>query len=322
MQAIVYHKYGNPEDVFSLQEIETPIPKENEVLVRIHATSINASDYEFTTGKPAYVRIWGLNKPKLKILGSDIAGHVEAVGSNVKQFKPGDEVYADTFGSCWGGFAEYVCIPKDLVFLKPTDVSYIDIAAMPQAGTVALQGLRYKNHIKAGQSVLINGAGGGSGTYAIQLAKQMGAVVTGVDNSEKQELMISQGADYVIDYTKEDFTKNNKQYDLIVNFTATKSIFHYKKALAKNGVYALVGGSLSSIFQTLFFGSLISLTSKKQMGLLSHNQNKTDLEYMIQLYRNNKVKPVIDSVYTLSETATALKKLGSGKAKGKIIITQ
>ncbi|MCP5105454.1 MAG: NAD(P)-dependent alcohol dehydrogenase, partial [bacterium] len=253
MKAIVYERYGSP-DVLELKELEKPTPKDNEVLIKVHAVSVNASDCELLGGSPLYTRMWGLLKPKKKILGSDIAGRVEVVGRNVTQFQQGDAVFGDIL-ECWGGFAEYVCAPRNSLILKPAGMTFEEAAALPQAASVALQGLRDKGRIQPGQKVLINGAGGGAGSFAVQIAKLFGAEVTGVDSTGKLDMMRSIGADRVIDYTQEDFTRNEQCYDLILDFVASHSIFDYKRALSPRGVYAMVGGSMAHIFQTLFFGS-------------------------------------------------------------------
>lgn len=318
MKAIVYTKYGPP-DVLQLEEVEKPFPGDNDVLIEVHATSVNASDCEFLKGKPFYTRMWGLLKPRKQVLGSDIAGRVEAVGKNVKQFQPGDAVFGDIFER-WGGFAEYVCAPGDALTLKPEGMTFEEAAAVPQSALLALQGLRDKGNIQPGQKVLINGAGGGSGTFAVQLAKFFGAEVTGVDSTEKLETMRSIGADHVIDYTREDFTRNGRQYDLILDFVASHPIFHYKRALRPGGAYLMVGGSVASVFKTLFLGTLISLTGSKKMGLLGARPNK-DMAYMIELIQSGKVVPFIDKRYPLSEVPEALRYVGEGRAKGKVVIT-
>jgi NADPH:quinone reductase-like Zn-dependent oxidoreductase len=318
MKAIVYTKYGPP-DVLVLKEVEKPIPKDNEVLIKVHATSVNASDWELLKGTPLYTRIWGLLKPKYHILGSDIAGRVEAVGRNVTQFQQDDTVFGDIL-ECWGGFAEYVCAPEDALMLKPTSMTFEEAAAVPQAACVALQGLRDKGQIQPGQKVLINGAGGGAGTFAVQIAKSFGANVTGVDSTKKLNMMLSIGADQVIDYTQEDFTQNGPQYDLILDFMASHSIFDYKRSLTSKGVYVMVGGSMAHIFQTLFLGSLISMSGTKKLGILGAKPNK-DLAFMIELIESGKVVPVIDKRYLLSEVPEALQYLGEAHAKGKIVIT-
>ncbi len=317
MKAIVYTKYGPP-DVLKLEEVEKPTPKDDEVLIKVHAASVNASDWEFLRGTPLYTRIWGLLKPKHQILGSDIAGRVEAVGGNVTQFKPDDEVFGDILG-CWGGFAEYVCAPENALMLKPASMTFEQAAAVPQAAVVALQGLRDKGQIQPGQKVLINGAGGGAGTFAVQMAKSFGAEVTGVDSTEKLDMMRSIGADQVIDYTQEDFTQNGQRYDLILDLVATHSIFDYKRALSPKGIYVMVGGSMARIFQVLLLGPWISLTGSKKMGILAAKPNK-DLDIIKELFEAGKVVPVIDRHYRLSEVAEALRYLGEGHAQGKVII--
>lgn len=319
MKAIVYEQYGTP-DVLELREVERPKPEDDEVLIKVRATSLNASDWELLRGTPLYVRFWGLLKPKNKILGSDIAGRIEAVGSNVTQFRPGDEVFGDILGS-WGGFAEYVCAREDQLLHKPARMTFEEVAALPQAGVVALQGLRDKGQIQPGQKLLINGAGGGAGSFAVQIAKMYDADVTGIDRTSKLDMMHSIGADQVIDYTQEDFAQNGQRYDLIIDFVAYRSIFDYKRALHPNGIYVLVGGSMARILQTLFLGSLITTFGRKKLGILGHKQNRKDIAHMLELREADKVVPVIDRRYPLSEVPRALRYLGEGHAKGKVIIT-
>ena len=318
MQAIVYGKYGNP-DVLQLKEVEKPIPKPDEVLIKVQAVALNASDMEFLRGEPAYVKMWGLWKPKYQILGSDIAGTIEAIGEKATNFKIGDEVFCDLLYK-WGGLAEYICAAEKELVLKPKEMTFQMAAAIPQAGTVALQALRDKGQIKAGQKVLINGAGGGTGTFAIQLAKYFGATVTGIDNRGKLALMLSVGADQVMDYTKDDFSKNEERYDLIVDFVAHRSIFDYKKVLKPNGRYVLVGGSIKRLLQALFIGPVIGLTSNKKMGFLAHEQNKKDIETMLNFYKTGKVVPIIEKSYPLAEVPTAFWELMKGEVKGKLVI--
>jgi NADPH:quinone reductase-like Zn-dependent oxidoreductase len=318
MKALVYTKYGPP-DVLKLTEVEKPTPKDGEVLIKVHAVSINSSDWELLTGKPLYTRIWGLLKPKNNILGSDIAGQVEAVGKNVTRFHPSDEVFGDIF-ECWGGFAEYVCAPEKALMRKPASMTFEQAAAIPQAALIALQGLRDKGKIKPGQKVLINGAGGGAGTFAVQMVKSFGAEVTGVDSAMKLDLMRTIGADHVIDYTQQDFTKNGQRYDLILDLLGHHSIFDYRRALSPKGMYIMVGGSMSLIFQTLLLGSCISLIGSKKMAILGAKPNKglTDVQ---KLFETGKVLPIIDKCYPLSETPEALRCLGEGRVKGKVVIT-
>ena len=319
MKAIVYKEYGSTNNL-RLENAEEPTPAANEVLVKVQAVSINASDYEFVVGKPAYVRMWGLTKPKKQILGSDIAGQVEAVGSKVSQFEPGDEVFGDILGK-WGGFAEHVCAPEKALVKKPGSVTFEEAAAFPQAAVVALQGIRDKGKVQPGQKVLINGAGGGGGTFAVQMAKLYGAEVTGVDSGPKLDMLLGLGADHVIDYTEEDFTKNGKAYDYILDLVAHRSIFDYKRALSSQGRYAMVGGSMSALFQALLLGSLISITGPKKMGMLAVNSNTTDLNHMIELFTTGKINPVIDKIYPLAQVPEALRYLGDGHAQGKVVIT-
>ena len=320
MKAIVRHEYGSP-DVLKLAEVDKPTPGDDEVLVRVHAVSLNSSDYEFLTGTPIYIRMWGLFKPRHKILGSDIAGRVEAVGKNARKFQPGDEVFGDIMYR-WGGFAEYVCAPEAELMVKPASMTFEEIAAVPQAAVVALQGLRDKGQIQAGQKVLINGAGGGAGTFAVQIAKSFGAEVTGVDRTSKLALMRSIGADHVIDYTQEDFARSGQRYDLILDLVAHRSIFDWRRALSPRGHYVLVGGSVARLFQTLFLGPWFSMIGNKKMGMLAAEQNKKeDLAYIQELFESGKVRPVIDRHFPLSEVPEALRYLGEGHALGKVVIT-
>jgi NADPH:quinone reductase-like Zn-dependent oxidoreductase len=320
MKAIVYERYGPP-DVLQLKEVEKPTPKDNEVLIKVHAASVNSWDWELLRGKPFVNRLlFGLLKPKIKILGADIAGRVEAVGRNVKQFQPGDKVFGDLCECGWGGFAEYVCARENALALKPASMTFEEVAAVPQAAAMALQGLRDKGQIQPGQKILINGAGGGVGTFAVQIAKSFGAEVTGVDSTRKLDLLRSIGADQVIDYTQEDFTKSGQRYDLILDVAAYHSIFDYKRALSPKGIYVMVGGSSARIFQTIFLGPLISMTGSKKLGILAHKPNK-GLDFMKELFEAGKVAPVIDRRYPLSEVPEAIRYLEKGHAQGKVVIT-
>ena len=294
MKAIVYHKYGSP-DVLNLEEVQKPTPSDDEVLVKVHAASVNSSDWELLRGTPFANRVLsGLLKPtRIKILGADIAGRVEAVGRNVKLFQPVDEVFGDISGCGWGGFAEYVCARENALTPKPASMTFDEAAAVPQAAVLALQGLRYKGQIQPGQKVLINGGGGGAGTFAVQIAKSFGAEVTGVDSTSKLDMMRSIGADQVMDYTQEDFTQNRQSYDRIVDMAAHHSTFDYKRALSPKGIYGVIGGSQLRILQTVLLGSWISLIGSKKMGLVLHKPNK-DLAFMIELFEAGKVVPVID----------------------------
>jgi NADPH:quinone reductase-like Zn-dependent oxidoreductase len=322
MKAIVYTKYGLP-DVLQLKEVEKPTPKDNEVLIKVHAASINSWDWGLLRGTPFVSRLFfGLLKPKIKILGCDIAGRVEAIGRNVKQFQPGDEVFGDISGSGLGGFAEYVCARENVLALKPSSMTFEEAAAVPQAAVLALQGLRDKGRIQRGQKVLINGAGGGAGTFAVQIAKSFGAEVTGVDSTRKLDMLSSIGSDQVIDYTKEDFTKNRERYDLILDVVTYRSIFDYKRLLSPKGIYVMLGGgSWARVFQTMFLGPWISMTGSKKMSTLFHKPNKKDLNFMNELFEAGKVVPVIDRRYPLSEVPEALRYFGEGHVQGKLVIT-
>jgi NADPH:quinone reductase-like Zn-dependent oxidoreductase len=319
MRAIVYTRYGPP-DVLQLKEVAKPTPKDDEVLIKVQAVSVNRSDWEGLRGKPLYARIGGLLRPRHHILGSDIAGRVEMVGRNTRRFQPGDEVFGDILPRL-GGFAEYVCAPENRLALKPAGMTFEEAAAIPQAAVIALQGIRDKGQVQPGQKVLINGAGGGAGAVAVQLAKMYGAEVTGVDNTGKLDFMRSLGADHVIDYTQEDFTKNGKQYDLILDVVAHRSVFAYKRALRPNGRYFLAGGSVATIFQILFLGSWIRGTTGKRVRILAVQPNLEDMVYVMELYEAGKVTPVIDRTYSLSEVPEAIGYVGDGHAQGKVVIT-
>ncbi len=319
MKAIVYYNYGSP-DVLKLEEVAKPVPTDDQLLIKVHAVSLNRSDWEALTGKPLYARMGGLRKPGNPILGSDVAGTVETVGKNNTQFKPGDEIFGE-MGGYRDGFAEYVCASGKAWALKPASMTFETAAAIPQAGVIALQGIRDKAQLQPGQKVLINGAGGGSGMFAIQLAKLYGAEVTGVDNTEKLDFMRSLGADHAIDYTREDFTRNGKQYDFILDLIAFRSAFAYARALKPNGSYYAVGGSVATFLQFLLFGPWIRRTSARNVRLLMVQRNRKDLEAITELCVSGKVVPVIDKVYSLSEVPDALRYLGEGHAKGKVVIT-
>jgi NADPH:quinone reductase-like Zn-dependent oxidoreductase len=319
MKAVIYRNYGSP-DVLKLEEVEKPAPTDDEILIKIHAISINGSDRENLIGKPLYSRIGGLMRPGNKILGSDIAGRVEFAGKNNTEFKPGDDVFGEIPGY-HGGFAEYVCTHGKTMMLKPAALTFEQAAAIPQAGVIALQGIREKGAVQAGQKVLINGAGGSAGSFAIQLAKLYGADVTGVDNANKLDFMRSLGADHVIDYTQEDFTRNGKQYDLILDLIAHRSVFACQRALRPNGTYFFVGGSVAVLFQVLLLGPWIRKTTAKNIRLLAVPQNRKDLISITELCEAGKIVPVIDRQYSLSEVPEAFRYVGEGYAKGKVVIT-
>jgi NADPH:quinone reductase-like Zn-dependent oxidoreductase len=289
--------------------------------VKVNAASVNSWDWELLRGTPFANRImFGLLRPRVKTLGCDIAGQAEAVGRETKRFGPGDEVFGDISACGWGGFAEYVCARENAVESKSASMTFEEAAAVPQAALLALHGLRDKGQIRPGQKVLINGAGGGAGTFAVQIAKSSGAEVTGADSTSKLDTMRSIGADHFIDYTQEDFTKKGQRYDRILDFAAHHSIFDYSRALNPTGIYVMVGGSTGTFQQVMFLGSLISMTTKKKIGILMHKPNK-DLAYMKELFEASKVKPVIDKRYPLSEVPEALRYFGEGHARGKLVIT-
>jgi len=322
MKAIVYTKYGPP-DVLQLKEVEKPSPKENEVLIKIHAAALNQGDWYALTGKPFMVRLTGgLLKPKDKILGMDVAGRIEAVGRNVKQFQPGDEVFGDIYWCGKGAYAEYVSVPENLLALKPANISFAEAAAVPVAAVVALQALRDTGQIQPGQKVLINGASGGVGTFTVQIAKSYGAEVTAVCSTGKIDMVCSIGADHAIDYTQEDFTQNGQLYDLIIGVNGYRSLSDYKRALRPEGTYVCTGGTLAHIFQSMLLGPLMSKKGGKQLrGLGSVKQSQKDLVAVKELLEAGKVVPVIDRRYPLSEVPEAFRYFGEGHAKGKVIIT-
>jgi NADPH:quinone reductase-like Zn-dependent oxidoreductase len=316
MKAVVYTRYGSP-DVLRFTDVEKPTPKDNEVLVKVQAVSLNRSDWEALRGKPAYARLGGLLRPRHHILGSDIAGRVEASGRATTKFQP-DDVFADILSSM-GGFAEYVCVPESALAPMPAGMSYEEAAALPQAGAIALQGIWDKGQVQAGQKVLINGAGGGSGMYAVQLAKLGAAEVTGVDNPEKLAFIRSLGADHVIDYTRVDVTRNGRSYDLILDLAAHRSALAYKGSLVGGGRYLYVGGSVATLLQVLLLGPLLGRGEGKKLRLLAVQLGAQGLGPMVALCQAGKIATVIDRRYRLSEVPEALWYLGQGHAKGKLV---
>jgi NADPH:quinone reductase-like Zn-dependent oxidoreductase len=324
MKAVVNTEYGSPTDVLQLKEVDKPAPREDcDVLVKVYAASVNAADIHLLKADPFIIRLMvgGLLKPKYKILGADIAGRVEAVGKNVSQFKPGDDVFGDISACGWGGFSEYVCVSEAALTLKPANISFEQAAAVPLAGVTALQGLRNQGQIRPGQKVLINGASGGVGTFAVQIAKSFGTEVTAVCSTRNVEMVRSIGADHVIDYTREDFTRNAKRYDLILAANGNHSISDYQRALSPRGIYVCTGGSMAQIFQGLLIGPWISKTGTRKMGSLTAGPNQNDLIYMKELLETGKVVPVIDGRYPLCETAAALRHVEEGHARGNVVIT-
>jgi len=324
MKAVVYADYGSP-DVLEIRDIKRPVPNDDQVLIKVHAASINPLDWHFIEGTPYIMRMGtGLRKPKDPRLGVDMAGQVEAVGKNVTQFKPGDEV----FGARNGAFAEYVCARADrAVVLKPANITFEQAASVGIAAVTALQGLRDKGHLQPGQKVLINGASGGVGTFAVQIAKSFGAEVTAVCSTRNLDLVRSLGADHVIDYTKEDFTKGEQRYDLILDNVGTQPLSGFRHALQPNGICVMIGGGgpndggligpMGRPVKALLMSPFIS----QKMGMFMAELNKQDLTTLADLMQSGKVTPVIDRTYPLSQIAEAIRYLEQGHARGKVIIT-
>jgi NADPH:quinone reductase-like Zn-dependent oxidoreductase len=309
MKAILYNKKVPDKLIYS--DVEKPVPNDDEVLIKISAVSINAADYR--SMKLGMI-------PKKKIFGADIAGEVEAVGKNILQFKPGDEVFGDILSYGFGGLAEYAVAPERLMALKPEKLSFVDAASIPIAGMTAMQALRDKGNIQEGKKVLIVGSAGGVGTFAVQLAKYFGAEVTAVCSTQNVEQTISLGADFVIDYKKEDFTKSKKRYDIILAVNGGTSLTAYKRLLNTNGIYIMIGGSYLQIFKSLVFGRLMSLGSKKMFFLVA-KPNQKDLEFLAELMVDGKIKAVIEKCCPLEKAPEAMNYLALGHAKGKIVIT-
>ena len=321
MKAIVYTEYGSP-DVIQFKEVEKPTPKDDEVLIKIHAASVNAGDWHYLRGTPWLFRLAsGLLKPKNIFLGADVAGRVQAVGKNVTQFQPGDEVFGDLSACGRGAFAEYVCASATALVLKPANISFEEAAAVPVAAGTALQGLQSKVQIQPGQKVLINGASGGVGTFAVQIAKAFRAEVTAVCSTRNVGRMLSIGADHVIDYSKEDFTQNVQQYDFILAANGYRPFSDYKRALAPGGTYVMTGGTTGQMFEAMILGPLVSMTGNKKMVNVMAKPDKENLTFIKDLLEAGKVKPVIDRCYPLSDVAEAIRYLETGHAQGKVVIT-
>jgi NADPH:quinone reductase-like Zn-dependent oxidoreductase len=318
VKAVAYTRYGPPA-VLRLTDMDTPAPRGDEVLVKIHAVSLNGSDWETLRGRPLYSRIGGPFRPRHHVLGSDIAGQVAAAGPEVTLFRPGEKVFADILGTM-GGFAEYACVPQDALALIPDGMSYEQAAALPQAGAIALQGIRDKGQAGPGQSVLINGAGGSAGMYAVQLAKLLGAEVTGVDNAGKLEFMRSLGADHVIDYTRENFTRSRRTYDLVLDLAAYRSPLACRGSLKPGGRYLYVGGSVNALLQTLAATPLTARAASRKVRVLAVRLGVRHLAPFVELCQTGKIATVIDRRYPLSEVPQALQYLGEGNAKGKVIV--
>lgn len=322
MKAIVNNKYGSP-DVLQLKEINTPVPEDNEVLVRVHAASVNAWDWHNMRATPSFARLSiGLFKPKKNILGVDVAGRVEKVGRNVTQFKPGEEVYGDLSDIGGGAFAEFISADQNVFALKPRNMSFEESAAVPLAAVTALQGLRDQGHIRPGQRVLINGASGGVGTFAVQIAKSFDTEVTAVCSTRKLEAAQSIGADHVIDYTREDFTRNGQQYDLVLDTVGNRSVSDIERVLSPNGRCAVTGfTSIRRLLETGLLAPLILRGSDKQMGFLEAKASKEDLTFIKELIEAGKVVSVIDKHYSLAQVPKAIRYVEEVHAKGKVVIT-
>jgi NADPH:quinone reductase-like Zn-dependent oxidoreductase len=321
MKAIVQTKYGST-DMLSLQEVDKPVLSDNGVLVKVHAASVNSGDWHLMRGTPFLSRLifGGILKPKFKILGMDVAGKVEAVGKDVTHFQPDDEVFGDLTECGFGAFAEYVCAAEATLVLKPANISFEKAATVPAAALAALQGLRDCGQIRSGQKVLINGASGGVGSFAVQIAKVFDAEVTAVCSTKKIDMVRSLGADHVIDYTQADVTKNGQHYDLIFDAAAYRSVFDYLPLLTTAGTYVLVGGSTARFFQVMFFGSWISRISHRQVECLASKPNQSDIVILRDLLEAGKITPFVDQSYTLSEVPMAIRHLEQRQVIGKVAI--
>ncbi|HEX7461496.1 MAG TPA: NAD(P)-dependent alcohol dehydrogenase [Dermatophilaceae bacterium] len=315
MKAVVYDRYGSP-DVLHVEDVPVPAPAAGQMRVRVAATSVNLSDWEGLRGSPAYARIGGLRLPARRTLGSDIAGVVDDVGSGVTRFRPGDEVYGDNL-ALKGGFAEYTLAPESALARKPTQLTFAEASTIPQAGAIAWQGTK---GAVAGSRVLINGAGGGSGSFAIQLAKRLGAHVTGVDNAAKQDFMLSMGADDVIDYSRDDFTTPTQPYDLMLDLVAHRSVFAYRRALAPGGTYRCVGGSVRALLRVLTVGSVVGRLTGRLIGVLAVKEGPAHFEPVADLCVAGQVRIHIDRTVTLEELPAALAHVGEGRALGKVVV--
>ena len=315
MKALVYKRFGSP-DVLHLEEVEKPAPKDNELLIKVHAASINSYDWRHLGPDPFFLRFMGggLLRPKHKILGADMAGRVEAIGANVRRFKPGDEVLGD---GGYGGYAEYACVDENKFVLKPADLSFEEAAAMPMAALTALQGLRDKGRIQAGQKVLINGASGGVGTFAVQIAKSYATEVMGACRTAKMDLVRSIGADHVVDYTREDVTKVGRRFDLIFDVAAFRPVSEYTRILSPEGIYVIAGGSMARIFQSM----LKSATGAKNVKFITAKVIQKDLLFILELMKAGRVRSIIDKRFPLSESAEAFRYFGDGQTRGKLVIT-
>jgi NADPH:quinone reductase-like Zn-dependent oxidoreductase len=320
MKAVVYTRYGPP-DVLKLVEREQTAPADDEVLVKVHAVSVNAADWRLLMARPFLARLYnGLLRPRRQVLGADVAGTVQGVGRTVRRFKPGDAVFGDLMRHGWGGFAEYAVAPEDAFASKPAGLSFEEAAALPMAGVTALQGLRDAGALRPGEKVLVHGASGGVGTFAVQLAKELGAEVAGVCSTGKVDLVRSLGADRVIDYTREDFTRGGERWDVILAANGDRPIRDYLRALRPGGRYVMAGGSSRQMFEALLLGRLVFMGSGKRMVPLSATVNPQDLAHVAAFVEAGKVKPVIDRRYPLREVPEAVRYVAEGHARGKVVI--
>jgi len=317
MKAIVFNQYGTP-DVLKLANVLAPTPKDGQVLIRVFAASVNSADYRLLSGPIPRLMGFGLLRPKDKIMGADIAGRIEAVGKNVTRFKPGDEVFGD-IATGFGGFAEYICARESILVKKPANLTFEQAAAVPMAAVTALQGLR-KGGIKPGDHVAVVGASGGVGTFMVQIAKSFGAEVTAISSTKKMEGLRTLGADHVIDYTHEDFTRSGQRYDLILAVNGYRPLADYRRALKPQGTYVMVGGEGRQIFESLVKGPLVSRRGGQTVTNLAATPNADDLSFVKDLIEAGKVTPVIDRTYPLENTAEAVRYVGGSRAAGKVII--
>lgn len=318
MRAAVYERYGPPE-VISIRDVPTPAPADDEVLIRVHAASINSWDWDMIRGEPFFVRMWGLFRPRYRIPGADIAGVVVAVGKKVTRWKKGDEVLGDLCQNGWGGYAEYVTARESAIVAKPPTITFEEAASMPQAGLLALQSLYWRGELRPGQHVLINGAGGGVGTFAVQIARQRGMVVTGVDSADKLNLLLAMGADRVVDFNETDFASEGKRYDLIMDMVATRRLSVIDRCLNPGGRYARVGGTSPAILKAMLFGKRAKRPGEKSIGIMAHQPNFR-LEELVSMVSSKQVNPVIDTVYDLRDIVEAFRQFSTGRFVGKIVI--
>lgn len=321
MKAIVQESYGPPH-ILELRDVDMPEPEDGEVLVKVHAASVNTADLDHLRGRSLAERVAiGFSKPRNSIPGLDVAGEVVAIGEQVTRLQPGDHVWADLSVSGFGAFAQYVCAPEKVFAPKPSSLGFEEAATVPHSGILAWQGLTGKGPIRPGDRVLVNGAGGCVGPFAVQIAKSFGADVTAVDHAGKLDLLRSLGADHVIDYTREDFSKNGQRYDLILDIAATRSVLHFRRSLAPGGRYVLVARSLGGFFQAALLGGLISIGGSKRMGVFMWSPGKReDLDSLRRLLDAGRIRPLIDRCYGLSQVAEALRYVEEGRARGKVVI--